>query len=461
MALFALSIPFEGVGGWSVHDVLGLRLCDLVMFASVPLLLPLLWRVRRSVGESRVVRACAALALAASASVLLTDAGGSLFKELARAWAPVTVIASLVAVAASGRLGSVVTAARLGGLIALAVSLLGYAIAVFIIEPVSPAFDVFPFVYSSKHPFFDGWPRLSGTFGHVAQGLGEYALVWIALLHYPTAETEGGMKRFPRVAGTTLAALAVMLTFSSAWIGLPLVLAGTIPTVSGRLKRWVLVCSITATIGLTVATTWAMNFGIPDPRASERQRLVAPCESSDIMHNVSRFDAENPSTCRRFARTRPYPFVLTQYLLAKETAVSAFLAHPWIGVGPGQYPRFSRDYFSRRYGNGSSDGIYYETPHSTYLGIAATGGMLGIFSFAFLLATLWKLRHQQFSEARTTWLVLAALLLIGINIDVLHQRYLWLLLGLIGAKESSDGPPDSRKTAVPGRNSNGLHMMHR
>jgi O-antigen ligase len=136
---------------------------------------------------------------------------------------------------------------------------------------------------------------------------------------------------------------------------------------------------------------------------------------------------------------------LTQYRQAHAAALEAFLTHPLAGVGPGSYASFSRDHFAHTLGAGSSHGHYYAWPHSSYLGAAAMMGLPGLAAVLWLVLAVWRERPPPASDERALWLALCALLMIGVNQDVLYERALWLLLGSVSGRAAqrrlADQPP--------------------
>jgi O-antigen ligase len=135
-----------------------------------------------------------------------------------------------------------------------------------------------------------------------------------------------------------------------------------------------------------------------------------------------------------------------------------FLDHPVLGVGPGQTPRFIRDY-------GRSVGFKLLDPnrraHNLYLEELADTGVVG-FSFFFAmmgvtLAGLYRVRHRTQRDDRVAYLLASGMILslltylvTAIFLHLSYERYYWFLLALAGvtarvlafpvATESSSDP---------------------
>lgn len=123
----------------------------------------------------------------------------------------------------------------------------------------------------------------------------------------------------------------------------------------------------------------------------------------------------------------------------------AFLDHPLIGVGPGQYAQmYSVEYHFRSEVFRFRDLPAPRRAHSLYLELAAETGVLGLGAFfgivAYLMYTLWRLRAATLAWA-PDWsdLMTAALLALvayfatAIFLHLSYIRYYWLLVALCGA----------------------------
>lgn len=117
-----------------------------------------------------------------------------------------------------------------------------------------------------------------------------------------------------------------------------------------------------------------------------------------------------------------------------------FLDHPVLGVGPGQTPRFIRDY-------GRSVGFTLLDPnrraHNLYLEELADTGVVGFSVFFAIvgvtLAGLYRVRHQRQSSDRTAYLIASGMILsvltylvTAVFLHLSYERYYWFLLALAG-----------------------------
>ncbi|MCG8555173.1 MAG: O-antigen ligase family protein [Proteobacteria bacterium] len=416
LSAYAFLIPFEGIGHWRVDRALGLRLADLAMLLAVPAFAPLLWRNRDRLVGSRLLIACVAMALALTASGLVN---GSSLRSTLKVWGLPYVAAACAALAADRRDRLVIRAAVAGGTLALTASVLGY-----LLSCTTQLLPRGAFVHIGRHPLFDMWPRLTGSFGSDTQAMGEYTLVWTALVTLLGAG-HGARRLGPWL---TLGCVTEVLSFSRAWLGAPIV-AGAVALRMAKNPAPGLVkaAALAASVGLAGAG-WIMNLGIDTWPQADSDRRTVDCARIDLEHQVAFF--QERKRCVVFRARHDRGGSLTRYMLANRTSIAAFLENPWFGVGPGNYGGHALRFVAKRYQLGPDPRTNeYATPHNTYLGLAAEAGILGVISLVGLLATLWRRRCDV--EDRTLWLTTCALMLVGFTSDVLHQRYLWLLLGLL------------------------------
>lgn len=134
-------------------------------------------------------------------------------------------------------------------------------------------------------------------------------------------------------------------------------------------------------------------------------------------------------------------WVWTSYAVNKWTAFSAFLAHPFFGIGPGRYNQYVEGLKAK-----GSYPAYFPNydPHSTYFGMLAETGIFGLFLFLVVLGSLYQLWRRMKVETdleKGIQLGLAVVffffLLEGINTDNLHFRHYWVGVGvLLGMKKA-------------------------
>jgi O-antigen ligase len=118
-----------------------------------------------------------------------------------------------------------------------------------------------------------------------------------------------------------------------------------------------------------------------------------------------------------------------------------FADHPIIGVGPGLFKYYYRDYAESI---GLQIHITTREAHNLYLDIAAETGLLGLILFlAILLGTLRSLAHtrRRWTQSRPELANLATSFLLaitsymttGLFLSMAYERYLWIMLALAGA----------------------------
>jgi hypothetical protein len=120
-------------------------------------------------------------------------------------------------------------------------------------------------------------------------------------------------------------------------------------------------------------------------------------------------------------------------------ALNAFIDHPLVGVGPGQY--FRR--FSQEYGNdlGLRHFDSQRRAHNLYLEIAADLGLFGLSMFMAVIGAtllpLWRLRRrlaltrpELANVAGSFFLSILGYLYTGVFLQLSYERYFWMLLAL-------------------------------
>jgi O-antigen ligase len=123
------------------------------------------------------------------------------------------------------------------------------------------------------------------------------------------------------------------------------------------------------------------------------------------------------------------------------TALQVFADHPILGVGPGQFPNYYRDYADEI---GVSVRAADREAHNLYLGIAAETGIVGLTAFlGAIVATFVQLarararaltiRPDLAAMAAGFMLALVGYLASGLFLHLSYARYYWLMLALAGA----------------------------
>ncbi len=123
------------------------------------------------------------------------------------------------------------------------------------------------------------------------------------------------------------------------------------------------------------------------------------------------------------------------------TAINVFADHPIVGVGPGQFSTYYRDYADDI---GLSVRAQDREAHNLYLSLAAESGILGLGSFLVaVIVTLVGLARARRAALATRpdlaalaaafLLALIAYLASGVFLHLSYARYYWLMLALGGA----------------------------
>jgi len=122
-------------------------------------------------------------------------------------------------------------------------------------------------------------------------------------------------------------------------------------------------------------------------------------------------------------------------------ALNVFADHPLIGVGPGQFSSYYRQYANAI---GLLSKAQDREAHNLYLATAADTGILGLICFLAVLAiTLWELararrrwigRRPDLANMATAFsLSVVTYMTTGIFLHLSYERYFWLIMALAGA----------------------------
>ncbi len=114
----------------------------------------------------------------------------------------------------------------------------------------------------------------------------------------------------------------------------------------------------------------------------------------------------------------------TVYVPVHRTAWRVGLAHPWLGVGPGQFMSYSLE-ASRPEPLPKDFGPF--DPHSTWLGAFAETGTLGVLS---LMALVLVLLYHHPAQSGVVGVLLLLFLLASVFKDVANFRGLWVMIGV-------------------------------
>jgi hypothetical protein len=452
LTMIGVSLPWQQLGPWA-FAVPGLtNLTTLLLVASAPIAVAgalLSVPVRSWWGG---LACCSLVAVTIVGGLWLASGLAPELPAVARLLAGAAVLIGLAATAATRNehrrtvlLGFVVS-----GAVATAVGVLGYAGAV--ILGASAGADA-PFVHVGEIPLAGKLPRLTGLLGDSPQRMGEYLVVLLAVgLGLPDQDWRPRL-RWLRGPAIGLTSLALVLTFSHAWVG-GLLVAGGYALISQQRSPPIRVLVVVALVASLAASFWLVNVGLPAPEAPGKAVAGGPCDEFDMEHTVVLVTDPDRALCRPLlAAGAPYPAYLTTYLHAKRTALVVFSAFPWTGSGAAGYAAAADDVFDREFGG--LFGSRYDSPHCTYLHAIATAGIPGGLALVLFLWAVWRARPggrrdepSEVTRARIgPWLGVVALLAIGVNIDILSLRHFWFMVGLLAACDFVR--PASRAEASP------------
>jgi O-antigen ligase len=258
-----------------------------------------------------------------------------------------------------------------------------------------------------------GLARLAGPIGEKNR----YAQVMLMLVPLGIMMVGAERNRWLKIAALAsagLAAIATALTFSR---GAALA-AGIILLVMVAM-RYVRVTHLLAAAGLIALVLIAV------PQYGERVTSVTGLLSL-ITEDTPTSAADNSLLSRA-----------TENL----TALSVWADHPLVGVGPGEFPAYYREYADEI---GLSIRAQDREAHNLYLGIAAETGSLGLLTFlgaagvtmwqlARVRRTAMKVRPDLAAMATGFLLALVGYLASGLFLHLSYARYYWLILALAGA----------------------------
>lgn len=259
----------------------------------------------------------------------------------------------------------------------------------------------------------DRQPRQAGPIGEKNR----YAQVMLMLvplgLFMARSERRSSLKALALLSAA-LALVAVVLTFSrGAFVGFGLVVAAMVALRYVRISQLAVVAVVIA--ALLVAFP---QFGT---RLSTLEAVFS------VVTGDQGLTAADNSVQSRAAENL--------------TAIAVFADHPVIGVGPGQFPSYYREYAVEV---GGVIRAADREAHNLYLDVAAEAGVLGLICLlAILGVTLFDLRRARKRWLRSrpeladiaTGLSLAVLtyMTTGIFLHLSYARYFWLVMAIAGA----------------------------
>ncbi len=380
------------------------------------------WTLKPRIGKFLLPLVVMALALAVLISEFL---GGGSARTVIRFFAYFILVSGFSLLSPRKNRDRLLLITLWTGLILMVVSLVGYVVGNLIL----PQGDgIRPFFYSSPHPVFGGFPRLSGTMGAHPQSWGEYCVLLLCLACLCLDKLAPRHRRLSWITAG-LACTSLLLTFSQAWIGGMWIGVWLFINGSPRirpLRPVILAIAILATI----AVSWVVNVGLPSSHRSREIHQGEPCGPSDSGHFVARVEfREGVHLCHFQWHDWPYSHRLTTYLQAKSTAVEAIRRHPFLGTGLSRYPAFADGYFAATLGGGLPNGTNYPQPHSTWLGIPARWGLLATAAWMGLVFLLFWFRPTPIRPESILFVTVVAFLFLGLDWSVEDSIFFWTLIG--------------------------------
>ena len=258
-----------------------------------------------------------------------------------------------------------------------------------------------------------GLDRLAGPIGEKNR----YAQIMLMLMALGIMQVSAEKSRWLKLAAllsAALAAIAIALTFSRG-----AALAAGIILLAMVALRYIRISHVVAAAGLIAVVLIAV------PSYGARVTTITGLFSL-LSEDSAAGGADNSLLSRA-----------TENL----TALSVWADHPLVGVGPGEFPSYYRDYADEI---GISVRAQDREAHNLYLGIAAETGALGLIAFlGAVIATLWQLararrqalltRPDLAAMATGFLLAIVAYLASGLYLHLSYARYFWLILALGGA----------------------------
>ena len=257
-----------------------------------------------------------------------------------------------------------------------------------------------------------GLARLAGPIGEKNR----YAQIMLMLVPLALLQISAERSRLLKVAAlgcAALAAIAIALTFSrGAALAAGIIVIAMVALRYIRLNHLVAAAALVALVLIAVPA-----YG---------ERLTSLADLGALLSDEPAGSATDNSLLSR----------ATENL----TALRVFADHPILGVGPGQFPNYYRDYADEI---GVSVRAADRQAHNLYLGIAAETGILGLTAFLGAVAvTLFQLarararalasRPDLAAMAAGFMLALVGYLASGLFLHLSYARYFWLVLALAG-----------------------------
>jgi len=232
-------------------------------------------------------------------------------------------------------------------------------------------------------------------------------------------------------AAVAVAAIAAALTVSHGLAGVltaSLIVLWPVPGPIWRRARWL---AATAVVMFAIALNVVSLVAIRDLSIAQGRTSLPPAAFS---HAFDDPDGTVPTVDLHVA------YSPMSYFALKKLAWATFREHPWLGYGPGTFHLVTE----RAFGERRLPSLYRDTdPHSTWLGRLAETGLVGTAALAALWAALLIAAARATraegvgSDAHAYRAAILGMLVNSINTDVMHFRFLWVVVGLIAAAASA------------------------
>jgi hypothetical protein len=243
-------------------------------------------------------------------------------------------------------------------------------------------------------------------------------------------------------------ALALVLTYSRGLLGALFgmaIIAHKAP--SGSPRRWAIIKRVL----LTALAALFLYSSIFYTYTTDALFTSSQAQADSLRLNVHKphlrvYSYKNVDHLRDGATYNRLPggftYLPTMHWYLLKASWRFFLDHPITGVGPGEYTN------SLARLRESSEAVVPATipslkPHSTLMGTLAEQGLLGFVGLTILWIFILGLKRGDqagFQEplGLCLWAALGGYLLMGLNIDVMNFRWLWLLMALAVAWRNID-----------------------
>ena len=430
LGALCFSLMFMGIGSFSPKSIFGVTPFELILIVMLPLFLFHAWQIRRSLSRSLLFWGIVTWVLGEGISAVAAGRLDAEWTSVARGGLMSALIVGVAAMTIDNQLNRTAKQGLIrGAALSLTISLIGY---VFFVVTGADSGPSTPFVYFSSFFNTAELPRLSGTYHDSPQHYGEYLLTVISVVVSSLHDEKASGARQRLYHGVAIVAtVALFLTFSFS-VAAFFVWSSVVISVLSKRHRWFKQISILAAGTVAVFIALWMNIGLPFAVVGNSRVQETDCRTLDKDHILyAAGELRGMPKCFVLLNDFPYRSLETTYRAAKETAVRAVSKFfPW-GTGYRSYPAWAAADSEQKLSNAQN---YYIYPHCTYLSAAAVRGVFGIFGLILIVAGVFQLRPSQTGgsfESVPLWGAAVAFAIIGVNVEVMENRSLWLLLALL------------------------------